>query len=93
MPGTVAGRRVKVRLTPGAASSSLSHRVVPLQDQPLGAELAELLLLPAAQRVERLHHTNPYGDYGSVTPIRVATNTAGKPIKAGRFPQGIAISS
>ena len=36
--------------------------------------------------------SNPFGAYGSVTPIRVATGTPDKPIKVGRFPLGIAIA-
>jgi hypothetical protein len=34
----------------------------------------------------------PFGRRGQVIPIRVATNSAGKPIKVGRLPMAIAIA-
>ena len=36
--------------------------------------------------------SNIFGGMGQVIPIRVAANSAGKPIKVGRFPIAIAIA-
>ena len=36
--------------------------------------------------------SNIFGGLGQVIPVRVAANSAGKPIKVGRFPIAIAIA-
>jgi YVTN family beta-propeller protein len=48
--------------------------------------------MPVRMLVRMLFRRPPFGK-GQVIPINVATNSAGKPIKVGRFPIAIAIAS
>lgn len=56
-----------------------------------GTAPAELAITPDSKTVYVVD-SNPLGASGSVIPIRVATNTVGKPITVGRFPFDIAIA-
>src|ERR1019366_6988090 len=57
MAVTVSRRRIKDRLVRDAGPDGLSHPVVAVKDQALGAELAEILrlLLAPLERIEGVH--------------------------------------
>jgi len=85
--------KAKFRLVPGpdggevyVLDSNVFGEMGP--EMPFGAQVRTLSRMLFSALVKR----PPFGR-GQVIPIRVATNSAGKPIKVGRLPMAIAIAA
>ena len=90
VPGGRAGPPIAAGKIPARLAASPDGTTVYVLDANIFGELGLRMLFRIL--VSALFRRPPLGR-GRVIPIRVATNSAGKPIKVGRFPSAIAIAS